>query len=287
MIKYPEDLFINKHMEHKCGKERKKALEEVLRTIGNFDEDKPIIIEDYEVETYSDIIFKIKDKDNTIFSFLSFGVGPLDDGTNRYQKSFYLTMQRENSKFVYKYDFSNLIHKLDFNDNFEVIEVNYPLSETRILKVKTGRYRLINLEIEETSKRYVINTYSNYKNEDDIDHELPLLENLEIIIDKAKKIDELNLESIMSIINKEIEISSCYIYSNDKKLANISFLNDEIKSYEIVNENVSIHTNVYSDKIERKTERKIDADVIKNEEVFTEENYEIIQSDIKKLMKTM
>jgi len=286
MIKYPKDLYINEHMEFKLGKERRKLLEKTLRLIGNFDNNKPIVIEDYEVITFSDIIFKIKDKDNTVYSFISFGLSYGKDN-NRYSKNFHLTMKKENSNFIYKYDFDNIDGHLNFGDQLEVIEIEQQLSDSRKLKVKRGRYHSINLEIEEQDKKYVISIYNNYKSVDDDEHDLPLLENLETIIEEIKTLEKLNLENIINITNKKVGISGCYIYYKDKEIAGIDYLNDEIRRYNIIKENFTINTSVYPDKIERETERKIDNDIIKGKDILTDENYEIIQSDIQKILKLM
>lgn len=285
MIKYSEEVYIQKHLELKCGKERLEALENILRILGNFEKNTPIIIEDYEKgENYSEDTFKVTDNDNTIFSFIRFGLDyKLDD--ERYRKNFYLTMQRENSNLIYKYDFSNLDQRLDFLDAFEVIEISYRLSESRILKLKRGKYEFSALEIEENDKKYRLCFGRRYNKEDD-KCGIELLEDFENIIERAKMLDVINLENILKIIENSQKITFIIIYKAEQQLASIKFTNGKIERYEINEQNRSVEVSI-GDKITRNTERKVDGSNIKTETEIEDEKHERIQEDYKLLFKKL
>lgn len=285
MIKYSEEVYIQKHLELKCGKERLEALEKILRILGNFEKNKPIIIEDNEKgENYSEDTFKVTDNDNTIFTFIRFGLGyKLDD--ERYRKNFYLTMQRKDSNFIYKYDFSNLDQRLDFLDAFEVIEISYRLSESRILKLERGKYEFSALEIEENDKKYRLCFGRRYNKEDD-NCEIELLEDLENIIERAKMLDVIDLENVLEIIKDTKKISFITIYKEKKELASISFNDGKITRYKISELNRNIEATLYS-KIIRNTERVVDGLTVKTETEIEDEKHERIQEDYKLLFKKL
>lgn len=284
MIKYPENIHIRKFTEFNVGKERTVVLERILRLLGNFEKNQPIIISDYEEsETYGDTILKIKDKNNTIFSFMNFGLGDALDET-RYTKNFYLTMQRENSNFIYKYDFSNLIFKLDFLPNFELMQISYSISESRKLNLKRGTNKLSILEIKETDKKYQI-CFSGITEEDD-KADIGLLESFETLIERIKLLDVINLENIFKIIENNKKIICITIDKEEKELASIVFSNGVITRYNINEPNRNIEVTLYS-KIIRNIERSVDDVPLKIETEISNENYEILQTDYKRLFKEL
>ncbi len=280
MIIFPEEVNYL-HSMNNIGKERLKLLEMNLRKLGNFVKNKPIEVTDYRMgEESLDFIFSVKDLDNTIFEFYNFRIGNSLESLDRYKKSYQLTLKRKNSNFIYRYDFSAFESKhFGFVEKLRMIEVSYPLSENKKIRLKTPIYSFSKIEIEEKNKKYLF-IYS----ETDEQSKISLLENFEEVIDKIKNIKDINLETLLPILNKNKKLMSIYIYLNSDTLGHIELAKGMITKYEINEANKRITVNL-SDNITRQVEKALDDDKITSDTIITEENYDILKQDYKRLFK--
>ena len=137
MLIFPETTRY--YLSRKMLKEKIKVLEETLRVLGNFEDNKPIEIKDSRYDTNSnDTIYIVKDLDSTIFEFYDYKFA---DSFERKQKNYQLTLKKVNSNFVYKYDFdqSGFVYDdiyTDKLDMLDMIEVSQLLSEDRIVRLE-------------------------------------------------------------------------------------------------------------------------------------------------------
>lgn len=290
MIKFSDEVYFDKFYEYEVGKERLEYLEKALRLLGSFDKRKDIIINDNNRKTSSEALtylYEIADNNHTSFQFYNFG---LDKGssTRRFRKNFYLMMQRKDSNFIYKYDFFKSISK-DSDEKLSVIEVSYPLTDTRVIKLIRSDYFGNEIIIEENGKSYRIGYRISYTNNpeeyDRLQEEKDkyLLENCGMIIEKAKNLDTLNVENVLTIIDNLKNISFCNIEKDNEVVASIDFATTgEIYSYNIYESERKIEV-LITDEIKRTVERK-------DYEPYTKiinGDYEIIQDEVKRLLKSL
>lgn len=86
MLIFPETTRY--HLRRKMLKEKIKVIEETLRLLGNFEDNKPIEIKDCRYDTNSnDTIYIVKDLDSTIFEFYDYIFA---DSFERAQKNYQL-----------------------------------------------------------------------------------------------------------------------------------------------------------------------------------------------------
>ena len=120
--------------------------------------------------------------------------------------------------------------------------------------------------------------------ETDEQSKISLLENFEEVIDKIKNIKDINLETLLPILNKNKKLISIYIYLNYDTLWHIKLERGMITKYEINEANKRITVNL-SDNITRQVEKALDDDKITSDTIITEENYDILKQDYKRLFK--
>lgn len=274
MIIFPEDTCYHvKFYEHKLGKDRLKSLEKVLRKLGNFDQKKKIEIINEEYIDYLENLYEVKDNDDTSFKFYNFGLGHGSDMT-RYYKNFYLIMKRKNSDIEYTYDFDNY-DKEKFDNKLNVIEIKKELSQDRIFKIQLSRYQQsIRLIIEESNKQYALST--SEKGQENIFH------NFRKMASTVEKMETLNLEQILGLIENKKSILFAGINIDNEPKAKVKFLNGEILYYEIKDPDKEISVDI-RDEITREVKREGYEPV---KEKITE-NYEKIQTEIKRLLKQL
>lgn len=271
MIIFPQDTYHNvKFYEHKLGKDRLKSLEKVLRKLGNFNQKEKIEIINEEYINYLESLYEVKDNDDTSFKFYNFGVGNGSDMT-RYHKNWCLIMKRKNSDIEYTYDFC-WNDREEFDNELKVIEIKYPLSRDRIFKIRFLDNPSIRLIIEENNKEYELSI--SEKEQENIFH------NFRKIISTIQEMETLNLEQILSLIENKKSILFAGINIDNEPKAEVRFLNGEIWHYEIKDINKEISVDIY-DQITREVKRE-------GYESFKEtvtENYEKIQTEVKRLLK--
>ena len=277
MLIFPK--YTRYYIRRKMLKKEIKVLEETLRVLGNFEDNKPIEIKDCRYDTNSnDTIHIVKDLDGTIFEFYSYRFAA---SSERWRKNYQLTLKKVNSNFVYKYDFDQrgFIYDGVYTDKLNMIEVSQLLSEDRIVRLEFPLSSSPKIKIEEKGKTYLFQ-YSNCNEEENID-------NFKEVIENVKNIESLNIENLLSILPHQKQIGSIYIQLGTNKLAQIELSKGIITRYEI-NE-VSKKTTVkLSNDITIEVERELDGNKSISTQTLTEENYEeILKSDYKRLFKEL
>lgn len=277
MLIFPETTRY--HLRRKMLKEKIKVIEETLRLLGNFEDNKPIEIKDCRYDTNSnDTIYIVKDLDSTIFEFYDY---KLADSFERKQKNYQLTLKKVNSNFVYKYDFdqSGFVYDGIYTDKLNMIEVSQLLSENRIVRLEFPLSSSPKIKIEEKGKTYLFQ-YSNCNEEENID-------NFKKVIENVKNIENLNVENLLSTLPHQKQISTIYIQLGKNNLAQIEFSKGIITRYEINEATKKTNVNLL-DNITIKTESGLDGNKSISTQTLTEENYEkILKSDYKRLFKEL
>lgn len=277
MLIFPETTRY--YLSRKMLKEKIKVLEETLRVLGNFEDNKPIEIKDSRYDTNSnDTIYIVKDLDSTIFEFYDYKFA---DSFERKQKNYQLTLKKVNSNFVYKYDFdqSGFVYDDIYTDKLDMIEVSQLLSEDRIVRLEFPLSSSLKIKIEEKGKTYLFQ-YSNCNEEENID-------NFKKVIENVKNIENLNVENLLSTLPHQKQIGSIYIKLGTNKLAQIEFSKGIITRYEINEATKKTNVNLL-DNITIKTESGLDGNKSISTQTLTEENYEkILKSDYKRLFKEL
>ena len=273
MIIFPKDTCHDvKFYEHKLGRDRLKALEKVLRKLGNFDVKEKIEITNEEYINYSEQLYEVKDKNDTSFKFYSFGVGRGSD-MSRYYKNWFLIMKRKNSDIEYTYDFDHYDNK-KFGNELSVIEIKKELSQDRVFKIRSVNDHFIRLIIEENNKKYELSI--SEKEQENIFY------NFGNMVSIIQEMETLNLEQIISLIENKKSIVSAEINIDNEPKAQVKFLNGEIWHYEMKEIDKEINVNV-GNQITREVKRE-------GYEPFKEtitENYEKIQTEVKRLLKQL
>ena len=277
MLIFPETTRY--HLRRKMLKEKIKVIEETLRLLGNFEDNKPIEIKDCRYDTNSnDTIYIVKDLDSTIFEFYDYIFA---DSFERAQKNYQLNLKKVNSNFVYKYDFdqSGFVYDDIYTDKLDMIEVSQLLSEDRIVRLEFPLSSSPKIKIEEKGKTYLFQ-YSNCNEEENID-------NFKKVIENVKNIENLNVENLLSTLPHQKQIGSIYIKLGTNKLAQIEFSKGNITRYEINEATKKTNVNLL-DNITIKTESGLDGNKSISTQTLTEENYEeILKSDYKRLFKEL
>lgn len=277
MIIFPKDTPY--YLSRKMLKEKIKVLEETLRVLGNFEDNKPIEIKDSRYDTNSnDTIYIVKDLDSTIFEFYDYKFA---DSFERKQKNYQLTLKKVNSNFVYKYDFNQVGFVYDgiYTDKLNMIEVSQLLSEDRIVRLEFPLSSSPKIKIEEKGKTYLFQ-YLNCNKEENID-------NFKKVIENVKNIENLNIENLLPLLPHQKQIGSIYIRLGTNKLAQIEFSKGIITRYEINEATKKTNVNLL-DNITIKTESGLDGNKSISTQTLTEENYEkILKSDYKRLFKEL
>lgn len=277
MLIFPEATLYYGY--RKMLKEEIKVLEETLRVLGNFENNKPIEIKDCRYDTNSnDTIHIVKDLDGTIFEFYGYRFA---DSSERRRKNYQLTLKKVNSNFVYKYDFnqSGFVYDGVYTDKLNMIEMSQLLSEDRIVRLEFPLSSSPKIKIEQQGKTYLFQ-YSNCNEEENID-------NFKKVIESVKNIENLNVENLLAILPHQKQIGSIYIQLGTNKLAQIEFSKGIITRYEINEATKKTNVNLI-DNITIKTESGLDGNKSISTQTLTEENYEeILKSDYKRLFKEL
>lgn len=277
MLIFPETTRY--HLRRKMLKEKIKVIEETLRLLGNFEDNKPIEIKDCRYDTNSnDTIYIVKDLDSTIFEFYDYIFA---DSFEIAQKNYQLTLKKVNSNFVYKYDFDQrgFVYDDIYTDKLDMIEVSQLLSENRIVRLEFPLSSSPKIKIEEKGKTYLFQ-YLNCNKEENID-------NFKKVIENVKNIENLNVENLLSTLPHQKQIGSIYIKLGTNKLAQIEFSKGIITRYEINEATKKTNVNLL-DNITIKTESGLDGNKSISTQTLTEENYEeILKSDYKRLFKEL
>lgn len=279
MINFPIEAKYTYLKESDTAKKCMEMLEKTLRNLGSFNEKKPIEIKKYHSgETYLDTIYLVEDLDETVFKFNNFNFGTQNNYGQRFNKNYHLTMKRKNSNFSFKYDFSK-VNSSNHNQELNMIEVSYQLTENIVLKLKRPPHQPIVLVMQEKDKEY---TMVFLKHEEE--NEKLILENFERIIKNASKIKEVNLENFLKIVENEKNISLAYISENNRIITSVTFKNGEIYNYKIREPRRKVEV-TFSDKIMRNIENIGSNSVIKNTQEIKDEDYEVLAIDYNKLFK--
>lgn len=277
MLIFPETTRY--YLRRKMLKEKIKVLEETLRVLGNFEDNKPIEIKDCRYDTNSnDTIHIVKDLDSTIFEFYDYRFA---DSSERWRKNYQLTLKKVNSNFVYKYDFDQrgFVYDDIYTDKLDMIEVSQLLSEDRIVRLEFPLSSSPKIKIEEKGKTYLFQ-YLNCNKEENID-------NFKKVIENVKNIENLNVENLLSTLPHQKQIGSIYIQLGTNKLAEITLSKGIITRYEINEATKKTNVNLL-DNITIKTESGLDGNKSISTQTLTEENYEkILKSDYKRLFKEL
>ena len=284
MIIFSEGIADDYLVNSNVSKERIKLLERALRRIGNFAKNKPIEITEYRTSNnILDIIYSVKDLDNTTFEFYNFGLDHDLKSLTRFEKNYQVIMKKANSNFIYKYNFKQYksIYP-DFTEKLRMIEVSQSLSDERVVKLELPLFAFSKIKIEEKEKTYLF-LYPNNKKEDN----MFFLENFDKLVENVRNLENINVENLLPLLPHQKQIDSIYIQLGTNKLAQIELSKGIITRYEI-NE-VSKKTTVkLSNDITIEVERELDGNKSISTQTLTEENYEkILKSDYKRLFKEL
>ena len=284
MIIFSEGIADDYLENSNLSKERIKLLERALRRIGHFDKNKPIEITEYRTSgNILNIIYSVKDLDNTIFKFYNFGLYHDPKSLTRFEKNYQVTMKKTTSNFIYKYNFKqyNSINS-DFTEKLRMIEVSQSLSDERVVKLELPLFAFSKIKIEEKEKTYLF-LYPNNKKEDN----MFLLENFDKLVENVRNLENINVENLLPLLPHQKQIDSIYIQLGTNKLAQIELSKGIITRYEI-NEASKKTTVKLSNDITIEVERELDGNKSISIQTLTEENCEeILKSDYKRLFKEL
>ena len=284
MIIFSEGIADDYLEDSNLSKERIKLLERALRRIGHFDKNKPIEITEYRTSgNILNIIYSVKDLDNTIFEFYNFGLDHDPKSLTRFEKNYQVIMKKANSNFIYKYNFKQYksIYQ-DFTEKLRMIEVSQSLPNERVVKLELPLFAFPKVKVEEQEKTYLF-IYPNNKKEIN----MFLLENFDKLVENVKKLKNLNVENLLPLLPHQKQIDSIYIQLGTNKLAQIEFSKGIITRYEINEATKKTNVNLL-DNITIKTESGLDGNKSISTQTLTEENYEeILKSDYKRLFKEL
>lgn len=284
MIIFSEGIADEYLVNSNVSKERIKLLERALRRIGHFDKSKPIEITEYRTSNnILDIIYSVKDLDNTTFEFYNFGLDHDPKSLTRFEKNYQVIMKKANSNFIYKYNFKQYKSiYTDFTEKLRMIEVSQSLPNERVVKLELPLFAFPKVKVEEQEKTYLF-IYPNNKKEIN----MFLLENFDKLVENVKKIKNLNVENLLPLLPHQKQISTIYIQLGKNNLAQIEFSKGIITRYEINEATKKTNVNLL-DNITIKTESGLDGNKSISTQTLTEENYEkILKSDYKRLFKEL
>lgn len=284
MIIFSEGIADEYLVNSNVSKERIKLLERALRRIGHFDKSKPIEITEYRTSNnILDIIYSVKDLDNTTFEFYNFGLDHDPKSLTRFEKNYQVIMKKANSNFIYKYNFKQYKSiYTDFTEKLRMIEVSQSLPNERVVKLELPLFAFPKVKVEEQEKTYLF-IYPNNKKEIN----MFLLENFDKLVENVKKLKNLNVENLLPLLPHQKQISTIYIQLGKNNLAQIEFSKGIITRYEINEATKKTNVNLL-DNITIKTESGLDGNKSISTQTLTEENYEkILKSDYKRLFKEL
>lgn len=284
MLIFSEGIADEYLVNSNVSKERIKLLERALRRIGHFDKSKPIEITEYRTSNnILDIIYSVKDLDNTTFEFYNFGLDHDPKSLTRFEKNYQVIMKKANSNFIYKYNFKQYKSiYTDFTEKLRMIEVSQSLPNERVVKLELPLFAFPKVKVEEQEKTYLF-IYPNNKKEIN----MFLLENFDKLVENVKKLKNLNVENLLPLLPHQKQISTIYIQLGKNNLAQIEFSKGIITRYEINEATKKTNVNLL-DNITIKTESGLDGNKSISTQTLTEENYEeILKSDYKRLFKEL
>ncbi len=294
MVKFTENLndyltLRDYYDEYMIGNTRLHRLEQILRIIGNFNPTETLCIKEKEIideNMQPSIIYEIEDEAETIFRFYPLNIKNDEKYYERYKNNFTFTMQKRNSNLIYVYMFSP--NNTLLNTSFSVTDIIYQLPLGRELILKKPIFLPSEIIIKESNKKYRIGFYNsvltNTKDYSQTKEETDkyLLEHFEEMIPRAANIDSLNVENILTIINKPKMIAYCCIEKDNKEIVRINFQNGEILSYEIIEPKEKIEVT-----LDTGIKRKITHEGCKPSIEMISNNYEQIQNEVKGLLKKL
>lgn len=284
MIIFSEGIADEYLVNSNVSKERIKLLERALRRIGHFDKSKPIEITEYRTSNnILDIIYSVKDLDNTTFEFYNFGLDYDPKSLTRFEKNYQVIMKKANSNFIYKYNFKQYKSiYTDFTEKLRMIEVSQSLPNERVVKLELPLFAFPKVKVEEQEKTYLF-IYPNNKKEIN----MFLLENFDKLVENVRNLKNLNVENLLPLLPHQKQISTIYIQLGKNNLAQIEFSKGIITRYEINEATKKTNVNLL-DNITIKTESGLDGNKSISTQTLTEENYEkILKSDYKRLFKEL
>jgi hypothetical protein len=197
MIIFSEGIADDYLVNSNVSKERIKLLERALRRIGHFDKSKPIEITEYRTSNnILDIIYSVKDLDNTTFEFYNFGLDHDPKSLTRFEKNYQVIMKKANSNFIYKYNFKQYksIYP-DFTEKLRMIEVSQSLPNERVVKLELPLFAFPKVKVEEQEKTYLF-IYPNNKKEIN----MFLLENFDKLVENVRNLKNLNIENLLPLL---------------------------------------------------------------------------------------
>ena len=284
MIIFSEGIADEYLVNSNVSKERIKLLERALRRIGHFDKSKPIEITEYRTSNnILDIIYSVKDLDNTTFEFYNFGLDYDPKSLTRFEKNYQVIMKKANSNFIYKYNFKQYKSiYTDFTEKLRMIEVSQSLPNERVVKLELPLFAFPKVKVEEQEKTYLF-IYPNNKKEIN----MFLLENFDKLVENVRNLKNLNVENLLPLLPHQKQIDSIYIQLGTNKLAQIEFSKGIITRYEINEATKKTNVNLL-DNITIKTESGLNGNKSISTQTLTEENCEeILKSDYKRLFKEL
>ena len=278
VIKYEEGIERTYTKNSQVEKERQKLLEKALRTIGNFDDNKPIEITRLTVENDNlDYIYEVEDLDKNLFTFKNFGIDNDYHELKRFRENYHLYVKRPNTKVVYKYDFKE--HKYNKEHDIEtlrLIEVSYPLTDNLTVILERARFSSIRIIVKIGNKKYIIGY-------NDLEYDLELLENFGQIIEKLFNLETINIDNLLHIVPNINKVSFCRINKNDNLIASVSLENGVLYSYTLIDK----YKEIYSYIGEETTKRNVEANNKKICGETLDNDNGVLQMEINRLMKRL
>jgi len=277
MIIYPKDIIINKKMEFELGKYRMKMLDKTLRLLGIFEFGKSIRINSHKIQPNGEVIFEIKDQNNTTFSFINFDLNDTKDANpKRYEENFYLTMQTDGSDIQFVYDFLNMDNKSEESEFLRIIELNTYINYKTKVSIQRFKDVPVKLKVQEKDKIYEIEL-----NMED-DNIVSFIMNFKNLKKEISQLEEINLENLIKLIKEEVY--SCFVKKGDEMIAALHFSDNKLCYYEYTSGNKKITTMICEDKAIRTLEMTKESN-IKYKEELTNKNYDKIFKEAKMLLK--
>ena len=228
MLIFPEVDNINMNSKHMT------LLEETLRVIGNFDNQRIRICE-YEKLPSNDIIFSVMDKEETTYKFYNYDVDNDMEIMTRFRKNYLITMRRKNSNIEYTYNFFNYIDKND-ERKIDLMSITAYISKTKTFTIKITEEAANEFIIEDKNKIYLFK-YSN-------DIGFDLIKEMENLIKMIRNNENITIEYILRTFPQINKLIQCMVHEDDERIAAIAFENGNILGYELNNDLEKVKVNV-------------------------------------------
>lgn len=254
MMVFPKEAKYE-YCKNRLVEECKNKLETTLRVLGNFIPDKSVNITNY-VRCFQDNIYMLRDLDNTIFIFYNFGLGYPNSSDKRFKKNYQILMQRNNSKYTYKYDFYEYEYD-KYQEKLRMIEISYFIAENKNIKLERKINEPIRIIIEDKYKEYLLVFNCNNQEED-----IKILEDFENIVMRATKIEKFSIGNILTILKNQQQLDFIAIFKEKQLLSCINMHDNNTCRYIINNSSQNANINIV-DYVNREEIRKITEENIK------------------------